>query len=118
MQKKQLFNVLAVLLIIAGVVLTVIGVMQYRDETRVQQSVLEEYRWDDNGKKQSKTVDVLGDTTETTEDTSKSENTKESESKSDDKADTKADTTESAETTENAETPSAEQPAENAEAAQ
>lgn len=112
MQKKQLFNVLAVLLIIAGVVLTVIGVMQYRDETRVQQSVLEEYRWDDNGKKQSKTVDVSGDTTETTEDTSKSENTKESES------DTKVDTTESAETTENAETPSAEQPAENAEAAQ
>ena len=112
MQKKQLFNVLAVLLIIAGVVLTVIGVMQYRDETRVQQSVLEEYRWDDNGKKQLKTVDVSGDTTETTEDTSKSENTKESES------DTKVDTTESAETTENAETPSAEQPAENAEAAQ
>lgn len=112
MQKKQLFNVLAVLLIIAGVVLTVIGVMQYRDETRVQQSVLEEYRWDDNGKKQSKTVDVSGDTTETTEDTSKSENTKESES------DTKVDTTESAETTENAEIPSAEQPAENAEAAQ
>lgn len=112
MQKKQLFNVLAVLLIIAGVVLTVIGVMQYRDETRVQQSVLEEYRWDDNGKKQSKTVDVSGDTTETTEDTSKSENTKESES------DTKVDTTESAETTENAETPSAEQSAENAEAAQ
>lgn len=112
MQKKQLFNVLAVLLIIAGVVFTVIGVMQYRDETRVQQSVLEEYRWDDNGKKQSKTVDVSGDTTETTEDTSKSENTKESES------DTKVDTTESAETTENAETPSAEQPAENAEAAQ
>lgn len=112
MQKKQLFNVLAVLLIIAGVVLTVIGVMRYRDETRVQQSVLEEYRWDDNGEKQSKTVDVSGDTTETTEDTSKSENTKESES------DTKADTTESAETTENAETPSAEQPAENAEAAQ
>ena len=112
MQKKQLFNVLAVLLIIAGVVFTVIGVMQYRDETRVQQSVLEEYRWDDNGKKQSKTVDVSGDTTETTEDTSKSENTKESES------DTKVDTTESAGTTENAETPSAEQPAENAEAAQ
>lgn len=112
MQKKQLFNVLAVLLIIAGVVFTVIGVMQYRDETRVQQSVLEEYRWDDNGKKQSKTVDVSGDTTETTEDTSKSENTKESES------DTKVDTTESAETTENAETPSAEQPAENVEAAQ
>lgn len=112
MQKKQLFNVLAVLLIIAGVVLTVIGVMQYRDETRVQQSVLEEYRWDDNGKKQSKTVDVSGDTTETTEDTSKSENTKESES------DAKADTTESVETTENAETPSAEQSAENAEAAQ
>ena len=112
MQKKQLFNVLAVLLIIAGVVFTVIGVMQYRDETRVQQSVLEEYRWDDNGKKQSKTVDVSGDTTETTEDTSKFENTKESES------DTKVDTTESAETTENAETPSAEQPAENAEAAQ
>lgn len=112
MQKKQLFNVLAVLLIIAGVVFTVIGVMQYRDETRVQQSVLEEYRWDDNGKKQSKTVDVSGDTTETTEDTSKSENTKESES------DTKVDTTESAETTENVETPSAEQPAENAEAAQ
>lgn len=112
MQKKQLFNVLAVLLIIAGVVFTVIGVMQYRDETRVQQSVLEEYRWDDNGKKQSKTVDVSGDTTETAEDTSKSENTKESES------DAKADTTESAETTENAETPSAEQPAENAEAAQ
>ena len=112
MQKKQLFNVLAVLLIIAGVVFTVIGVMQYRDETRVQQSVLEEYRWDDNGKKQSKTVDVSGDTTETTEDTSKSENTKESES------DTKVDTTESAETTENAETPSAEQSAENAEAAQ
>lgn len=112
MQKKQLFNVLAVLLIIAGVVLTVIGVMRYRDETRVQQSVLEEYRWDDNGKKQSKTVDVSGDTTEITEDTSKSENTKESES------DAKADTTESAETTENAETPSAEQPAENAEAAQ
>ena len=107
MQKKQLFNVLAVLLIIAGVVLTVIGVMQYRDETRVQQSVLEEYRWDDNGKKQSKTVDVSGDT-------SKSENTKESESDSD----AKADTTESAETTENAETPSAEQSAENAEAAQ
>jgi cytoskeletal protein RodZ len=118
MQKKQLFNVLAVLLIIAGVVLTVIGIMRYRDETRVQQSVLEEYRWDDNGKKQSKTVDVSGDTTETTEDTSKSENTKESESKSDAKADTKADTMESAETTENAETPSAEQPAENAEAAQ
>lgn len=112
MQKKQLFNVLAVLLIIAGVVLTVIGVMRYRDETRVQQSVLEEYRWDDNGKKQSKTVDVSGDTTETTEDTSKSENTKESES------DTKVDTTESAKTTENAETPSAEQPVENAEAAQ
>lgn len=112
MQKKQLFNVLAVLLIIAGVVLTVIGVMRYRDETRVQQSVLEEYRWDDNGKKQSKTVDVSGDTTETTEDTSKSENTKESES------DTKVDTTESAETTENAETSSAEQPVENAEAAQ
>lgn len=112
MQKKQLFNVLAVLLIIAGVVFTVIGVMQYRDETRVQQSVLEEYRWDDNGKKQSKTVDVSGDTTETTEDTSKSENTKESES------DTKVDTTESAETTENAETPSAEQSVENAEAAQ
>lgn len=114
MQKKQLFNVLAVLLIIAGVVFTVIGVMQYRDETRVQQSVLEEYRWDDNGKKQSKTVDVSGDTTETTEDTSKSENTKESESDSD----AKADTTESAETTDNAETPSAEQSAENAEAAQ
>lgn len=112
MQKKQLFNVLAVLLIIAGVVFTVIGVMQYRDETRVQQSVLEEYRWDGNGKKQSKTVDVSGDTTETTEDTSKSENTKESES------DIKADTTESAETTENAETPSAEQSVENAEAAQ
>ena len=113
MQKKQLFNVLAVLLIIAGVVFTVIGVMQYRDETRVQQSVLE-YRWDDNGKKQSKTVDVSGDTTETTEDTSKSENTKESESDSD----AKADTTESAETTENAETSSAEQSAENEEAAQ
>lgn len=111
MQKKQLFNVLAVLLIIAGVVLTVIGVMRYRDETRVQQSVLEEYRWDDNGKKQSKTVDVSGDTTETTEDTSKSENTKESESDSDAKADT-------TETTENAETPSAEQSADNAEAAQ
>ena len=107
MQKKQLFNVLAVLLIIAGVVFTVIGVMQYRDETRVQQSVLEEYRWDDNGKKQSKTVDVSGDTTET-------ENTKESESDSD----AKADTTESAETTENAETSSAEQSAENEEAAQ
>ena len=112
MQKKQLFNVLAVLLIIAGVVLTVIGVMRYRDETRVQQSVLEEYRWDDDGKKQSKTVDVSGDTTEATEDTSKSENTKESES------DAKADTTESAEMTENAETPSAEQSADNAEAAQ
>lgn len=117
MQKKQLFNVLAVLLIIAGVVLTVIGVMRYRDETRVQQSVLEEYRWDDNGKKQSNTVDVSGDTTETAEDTSKSEDTQVSESESD----TKADTTESVETTENAEipeTPSVEQSAENAEAAQ
>lgn len=117
MQKKQLFNVLAVLLIIAGVVLTVIGVMRYRDETRVQQSVLEEYRWDDNGKKQSKTVDVSGDTTEITEDTSKSEDMKESESE----LNTEVNTTESAETTENAEipeTPSVEQPAENAEAAQ
>ena len=114
MQKKQLFNVLAVLLIIAGVVLTVIGVMRYRDETRVQQSVLEEYRWDDNGKKQSKTVDVSSDTTETTEDTSKSEDMKESESESN----TEVNTTESAETTENAETPSSEQSAENAEAAQ
>ena len=117
MQKKQLFNVLAVLLIIAGVVLTIIGVMRYRDETRVQQSVLEEYRWDDNGKKQSKTVDVSGDTTEITEDTSKSEDMKESESESN----TEVNTTESAETTENAEipeTPSVEQPAENAEAAQ
>lgn len=117
MQKKQLFNVLAVLFIIAGVVLTVIGVMRYRDETRVQQSVLEEYRWDDNGKKQSKTVDVSGDTTETAEDTSKSEDMKESESESN----TEVNTTESAETTENAEipeTPSVEQSAENAEAAQ
>lgn len=117
MQKKQLFNVLSVLLIIAGVVLTVIGVMRYRDETRVQQSVLEEYRWDDNGKKQSKTVDVSGDTTEITEDTSKSEDMKESESESN----TEVNTMESAETTENAEipeTPSVEQSAENAEAAQ
>lgn len=113
MQKKQLFNVLAVLLILVGVGLTVIGVLRYRDETRVQQSVLEEYRWDDNGKKQSKTVDTSGDKAKTTEDTSKSEDTK--------AADDKAETTESAETTENAETqetPSTEQPAENAEVAQ
>ena len=117
MQKKQLFNVLAVLLILVGVGLTVIGVLRYRDETRVQQSVLEEYRWDDNGKKQSKTVDTSGDKAKTTEDTEKSEDTKESDAKADDKAET----TESAETTENAETPetpSTEQPAENAEVAQ
>lgn len=114
MQKKQLFNVLAVLLILAGVGLTVIGVLRYRDETRVQQSVLEEYRWDDNGKKQSKTVDTSGDKAKTTEDTEKSENTKESDAKADDKAET----TESAETTENADAPSTEQPAENAEVAQ
>lgn len=114
MQKKQLFNVLAVLLILAGVGLTVIGVLRYRDETRVQQSVLEEYRWDDNGKKQSKTVDTSGDKAKTTEDTEKSENTKESDVKADDKAET----TESAETTENADAPSTEQPAENAEVAQ
>lgn len=114
MRKKQLFNVLAVLLILAGVGLTVIGVLRYRDETRVQQSVLEEYRWDDNGKKQSKTVDTSGDKAKTTEDTEKSEDTKESDAKADDKAET----TESAETTENAETPSTEQPAENAEVAQ
>lgn len=107
MQKKQLFNVLAVLLILAGVGLTVIGVLRYRDETRVQQSVLEEYRWDDNGKKQSKTVDTSGDKAKTTEDTEKSEDTKES--------DAEAETTESAETPE---TPSTEQPAENAEVAQ
>lgn len=114
MQKKQLFNVLAVLLILVGVGLTVIGVLRYRDETRVQQSVLEEYRWDDNGKKQSKTVDTSGDKAKTTEDTEKSEDTKESDVKADDKAEA----TESAETTENAETPSTEQPAENAEVAQ
>lgn len=114
MQKKQLFNVLAVLLILAGVGLTVIGVLRYRDETRVQQSVLEEYHWDDNGKKQSKTVDTSGDKAKTTEDTEKSENTKESDAKADDKAET----TESAETTENADAPSTEQPAENAEVAQ
>lgn len=114
MQKKQLFNVLAVLLILAGVGLTVIGVLRYRDETRVQQSVLEEYRWDDNGKKQSKTVDTSGDKAKTTEDTEKSEDTKESDAKADDKAET----TESAETTENADASSTEQPAENAEAAQ
>ncbi len=114
MQKKQLFNVLAVLLIIAGVALTVIGVMRYRDETRVQQSVLEEYRWDDNGKKQSKTVDISGNTTETTEDTSKTDETQASESESD----TKADAIESAETPAQTETPSTEQPAENAEVAQ
>lgn len=114
MQKKQLFNVLAVLLILVGVGLTVIGVLRYRDETRVQQSVLEEYRWDDNGKKQSKTVDTSGDKAKTTEDTEKSEDTKESDVKADDKAEA----TESAETTENAETSSTEQPAENAEVAQ
>lgn len=114
MQKKQLFNVLAVLLILAGVGLTVIGVLRYRDETRVQQSVLEEYRWDDNGKKQLKTVDTSGDKAKTTEDTEKSEDTKESDAKADDKAET----TESAETTENADASSTEQPAENAEAAQ
>lgn len=105
MRKKQLFNVLAVLLILAGVGLTVIGVLRYRDETRVQQSVLEEYRWDDNGKKQSKTVDTSGDKAKTTEDTEKSEDTKESDAKADDKAETP-------------ETPSTEQPAENAEVAQ
>ena len=114
MQKKQLFNVLAVLLVLAGVGLTVMGILRYRDETRVQQSVLEEYRWDDNGKKQSKTVDTSGDTTKTTEDTSKSDETQASDSNTD----AKAETTESAETTENAETPSTEQPAENAEVSQ
>lgn len=113
MQKKQLFNVLAVLLIIAGIVLTVIGVMRYRDETRVQQSVLEEYRWDDNGKKQSETVDTSSGTPETTEDTS-SDDTQEKEALSDANADT-AEFTESSDTTE---TPSTEQPAENVEAAQ
>lgn len=113
MQKKQLFNVLAVLLIIAGIILTVIGVMRYRDETRVQQSVLEEYRWDDNGKKQSETVDTSGDTTKTTEDTS-SDDTQVTETQSD----TKSNTAESTETSDATETPSTEQPAENAEAAQ
>lgn len=107
MQKKRLFNVLAMLFVIAGIVLTVIGVMRYRDETRVQQSVLEEYRWDDSGKKQSETVD----TTEATENTSTDETESTSNPETNDASD--ANESVSSDTTE-----TTEQPVENTETAQ
>lgn len=49
MQKKTLVRLLAILLIVAGLAVVVLGVMRYRDETKIQNPVVEDYNWDQNG---------------------------------------------------------------------
>ena len=61
MQKKYLFQILSIICIVAGIVVTILGVMKYREETIVQQPVVEEYSWDDNGNKNVGEVNVSSD---------------------------------------------------------
>lgn len=62
MQKKQLLHILAVIIIIAGIVVTIMGVMKYRMETKLQQPVLEEYRWDNDANLQKGDIVIESDT--------------------------------------------------------
>lgn len=66
MRKKQLLHILSILIIIAGVAVTVLGVMRYRDETSIQQPVVEEYSWDNDGKQQVE--DIVIESNEVTSD--------------------------------------------------
>lgn len=61
MRKKQLLHILSILIIIAGVAVTVLGVIRYRDETSIQQPVIEEYSWDNDGKQQVEDIVIESD---------------------------------------------------------
>lgn len=53
MSKKQLINIVAIGIIIAGFIVTIFGILKYQGDTKLQQPVLEEYRWDNDDNLQS-----------------------------------------------------------------